>query len=83
MDIGQDGVGVGTSLKGARGSWGEDLVRVLPVEDTVIFPHRVIVLIVFDLHVVHHVESVLLVAGRPGHIEMRVKATIHRFPGDD
>jgi len=44
-------------------------VRVLSVEHAIVLAQRIVVLIVLDLHVVHHIEAVLLVIRAPRHAE--------------
>jgi len=70
LDIGQNGIRIGAAME-HRGSRRQRFIRVLPVQHAVILPQAVVVLIVLDLHVVHHVESVLLVIGAPGHGERK------------
>jgi len=68
LDIRQNGIRIRASVED-RGSWGLGLVGILSVEHAIILAQAVVVLIVLDLHVVHHVESVLLIIGAPGHGE--------------
>jgi len=66
LNVVQDLGRVAQAREGGRA--GRQLaVRVLPVENAIVLAQRVVVLIVLDLHVVHHVEAVLLVVGAPGH----------------
>jgi len=68
LDIRQNSIRIRASVED-RGSWGLGLVGVLSVEHAIILAQAVVVLVVLDLHVVHHVESVLLIVGAPGHGE--------------
>jgi len=68
LDIGQNGIRIGAAVED-RGSRRLGLVGVLSVEHAIILAQAVVVLVVLDLHVVHHVESVLLIVGAPGHGE--------------